>query len=155
MAPDLGDRPHGGLPIFLLGLIDTALWDLAGRYHGAPTWELLGTFAGDPGVRVDVDVSSIAESLEVATQCMELGYPAIKLHGWGDARRDAELCTAFREHVGSDLPLMYDGSAAFDLPDAVYVGMRSPQLDTCGTRSRFASSASRRTSGWPTGYVFL
>ena len=27
-----------------------------------------------------------------------------------------------REHVGPDVPLMYDGSAAFDLPDAVYLG---------------------------------
>ncbi|MFF1875913.1 enolase C-terminal domain-like protein, partial [Kitasatospora herbaricolor] len=27
-----------------------------------------------------------------------------------------------RDHVGDDLPLMYDGSAGFDLPDAIYVG---------------------------------
>ena len=27
-----------------------------------------------------------------------------------------------REHVGDEIPLMYDGSAAFDLPDAVYLG---------------------------------
>jgi L-alanine-DL-glutamate epimerase-like enolase superfamily enzyme len=27
-----------------------------------------------------------------------------------------------RVHVGDDVPLMYDGSAGFDLPDAVYLG---------------------------------
>jgi L-alanine-DL-glutamate epimerase-like enolase superfamily enzyme len=111
------------LPIFLLGLIDTALWDLAGRYYNAPTWEVLGGFRREiPAYASTSTFSSIAEYLDVATQCIELGYPAIKLHGWGDARRDAELCTALRDHVGGDLPLMYDGSAAFDLPDAVYVG---------------------------------
>lgn len=53
---------------------------------------------------------------------MALGYPAIKLHAWGDAHRDAELCVAMREHVGDGYPLMYDGSAGFDLPDAVFLG---------------------------------
>ena len=36
--------------------------------------------------------------------------------------RDAELCQRVREHVGPDVDLMYDGSAGFDLPDAVYLG---------------------------------
>ena len=37
-------------------------------------------------------------------------------------RKDARLCEALREHVGPDVPLMYDGSAGFDLLDAVYLG---------------------------------
>ena len=58
----------------------------------------------------------------MADQCLAAGYPAIKLHAWGDARRDAELGQKLRAHVGDDVPLMYDGSAGFDLPDAVYLG---------------------------------
>ena len=46
----------------------------------------------------------------------------IKLHAFGNAKRDAELCLALRAHVGPDVELMYDGSAAFDLQDAVYLG---------------------------------
>ncbi len=111
------------LPLWLIGLVDTALWDLAGRYYGAPTWELLGGFRREiPAYASTSTFSSIPEFLDVATQCIELGYPALKLHAWGDARRDAELCTAVREHVGDAYPLMFDGSAGFDLPDAVYVG---------------------------------
>jgi L-alanine-DL-glutamate epimerase-like enolase superfamily enzyme len=37
------DRIHE-LPLPTLGLIDIALWDLAGRYHGEPVWRLLGGF---------------------------------------------------------------------------------------------------------------
>jgi len=111
------------LPIWLLGLVDTALWDLAGRLYGSPTWEVIGGFRREiPAYASTSTFSSVAEYLDITTQCRELGYPALKLHGWGDARRDAELCTAVREHVGDDFPLMYDGSAGFDLPDAVYVG---------------------------------
>jgi L-alanine-DL-glutamate epimerase-like enolase superfamily enzyme len=111
------------LSLDLLAVVDTALWDLAGRFYGAPVWELLGGFRREiPAYASTSTFDTLETYLEVATQCLELGYPALKLHAWGDARRDAKLCTAVREHVGDDVPLMYDGSAAFDLADAVYVG---------------------------------
>ena len=111
------------MTIYLLGLVDTALWDLAGRLTGMPTWRLLGGFRTEiPAYASTTTFASTEEYLEVADQCIELGYPAIKLHAWGDARRDAQLCTALRGHVGDDYPLMYDGSAGFDLSDAIYVG---------------------------------
>ncbi|MFZ2056083.1 MAG: enolase C-terminal domain-like protein [Acidimicrobiales bacterium] len=110
-------------PVWLIGLVDSALWDLAGRLYGLPTWELIGGFRREiPAYASTSTFASVGEYLEVVTQCIELGYPAIKLHAWGDARRDAALCAAVREHVGAGFPLMYDGSAAFDLADAVYVG---------------------------------
>jgi L-alanine-DL-glutamate epimerase-like enolase superfamily enzyme len=111
------------LPLYILGLVDTALWDLAGRIANQPTWRLLGGFRDSiPAYASTVTFATLEEYLDVVTQCLELGYPAIKLHAWGDARADARLCLAVREHVGTDIPLMYDGSAAFDLPDAVYLG---------------------------------
>lgn len=116
------DRVHE-FPINVLGLVDTALWDLAGRLYNAPTWEVLGGYRRE--IEACASTSTFAsqeEYLEVATQCIELGYPAIKVHAWGDARKDAALCVALREHVGDDYPLMYDGSAGFDLVDAIYVG---------------------------------
>jgi L-alanine-DL-glutamate epimerase-like enolase superfamily enzyme len=111
------------MPIYLLGLVDSALWDLAGRLAGLPTWQLLGGYRTSiPAYASTVTLSTPEEYLDVATQCIDLGYPAIKLHAWGDARRDARLCTALREHVGDAYPLMYDGSAGFDLADSIYVG---------------------------------
>jgi L-alanine-DL-glutamate epimerase-like enolase superfamily enzyme len=111
------------LPLFILGLVDIALWDLAGRVAAQPTWQLLGGFRRSlPAYASTVTFATMEEFLDVATQSLALGYPAIKLHAWGDARADARLCQALRAHVGDDVPLMYDGSAGFDLPDAVYLG---------------------------------
>jgi L-alanine-DL-glutamate epimerase-like enolase superfamily enzyme len=111
------------LPLPLFGLVDTALWDLAGRAAGMPTWQLLGGFRTRiPAYASTVTFDSVDEYLDVASQCLKLGYPAIKLHAWGDARADADLCLRLREHVGDEIPLMYDGSAGFDLPDAIYLG---------------------------------
>ena len=110
-------------PIYIQGLVDAALWDIAGKHAGQPVHQLLGTFRTSiPAYASTVTFGSIDEYLDVADQCLALGYPAIKLHGWGDVRRDAKLCEAVRAHVGADIPLMYDGSAAFDLPDAIYLG---------------------------------
>jgi L-alanine-DL-glutamate epimerase-like enolase superfamily enzyme len=118
------------LPLYILGLVDTALWDLAGRVAGQPTWQLLGGFRQSiQAYASTVTFATVEEYLDVATQCLQLGYPAIKLHAWGDARADAQLCLALREHVGADVPLMYDGSAAFDLPDAVYLGHALAEAD--------------------------
>jgi L-alanine-DL-glutamate epimerase-like enolase superfamily enzyme len=111
------------LPIYLLGIVDVALWDLAGRHSSLPTWQLLGGYRTEiPAYASTTTFSSNAEFLDVADQCLDLGYSAIKLHAYGNARDDARLCTELRSHVGDDVPLMYDGSAGFDLVDAVYLG---------------------------------
>lgn len=111
------------LPIYALGLADVALWDLAGRALEQPAHVLMGNYRSEiPAYASTTTFSDIAEFLDVADQCLELGFAAIKLHAWGDAKADAELATALREHVGPDVALMYDGSAAFDLGDAVYLG---------------------------------
>lgn len=111
------------LPLPMLGVIDSALWDLAGRLVDQPVWQLLGGFRTEiPAYASTVTFGDTSEYLDVAQQCLEVGYTAIKLHAWGDARADAALCQALRDQVGPDVPLMYDGSAGFDLPDAVYLG---------------------------------
>jgi L-alanine-DL-glutamate epimerase-like enolase superfamily enzyme len=111
------------LALPILGLVDVALWDLAGRLVDQPVWQLLGGFRTElPAYASTVTFTDTAEYLDVAEQCLELGYRAIKLHAWGDAREDAALCQALRAKVGDAVPLMYDGSAGFDLPDAIYLG---------------------------------
>lgn len=117
-------------PLYIQGLVDEALWDLAGKLVGEPVHRLLGTYRqAIPAYASTVTFGTVEEYLDVADQCLELGYPAIKLHGWGDARRDAALCAELREHVGDDVPLMYDGSAGFDLIDAIYVGRVLAEAD--------------------------
>lgn len=117
-------------PLSIFGIIDTAVWDIGAKAAGMPLHQLLGSFRTEiPAYASTVTYSSIEEYLDVADQCLELGFPAIKLHAWGDARRDAELCLALRDRVGADVPLMYDGSAGFDLLDAIYLGRALGEAD--------------------------
>ncbi len=117
-------------PLYVLGLVDVALHDLAGKALGVPVYELLGAYRTEiPAYASTVTFSSVEEYLDVADQCLALGYPAIKLHAWGDARRDAALAVALRAHVGEEVDLMYDGSAGFDLPDSIYLGRALADAD--------------------------
>jgi L-alanine-DL-glutamate epimerase-like enolase superfamily enzyme len=110
-------------PLPALGLVDIALWDLAGRAADQPTWQVLGGFRERmPAYASTATFADVEQFLDVADRCLERGYHAIKVHAFGDARADAELCRRLRAHVGDAVPLMYDGSAGFDLPDAVYLG---------------------------------
>ncbi|WP_345762076.1 enolase C-terminal domain-like protein [Diaminobutyricibacter sp. McL0608] len=117
-------------PVWVQGVVDVALWDLAGKDVGLPVYKLLGSFRESlPAYASTVTFGSIEEYLAVADQCLGLGYSAIKLHAWGDVRRDARLAEALREHVGAEVPLMYDGSAGFDLLDATYLGRALSSAD--------------------------
>lgn len=117
-------------PAALMSVIDIALWDIGAKAAGMPLHQLLGSFRTEiPAYASTVTYSSIEEYLDVADQCLELGFTAIKLHAWGDPRQDATLSLALREHVGPDVPLMYDGSAGFDLLDATYVGKALAEAD--------------------------
>jgi L-alanine-DL-glutamate epimerase-like enolase superfamily enzyme len=100
-----------------------ALWDLLSKKTGVPLYQLLGGYREKiPAYASTVTFGDTREYLDVADQCLEYGFKAIKLHAWGDAKKDAQLCLDLRKHVGPDIALMYDGSAGFNPYDALYVG---------------------------------
>ena len=80
-------------PIWVFGIVDVALWDLEGHVLDVPAHRLLGTYRDEiPAYASLSTFLTTEEYLDVVDQCLELGYSAIKLHAWGDARADAELC---------------------------------------------------------------
>jgi L-alanine-DL-glutamate epimerase-like enolase superfamily enzyme len=112
--------------------VDVALWDLAGKYYGAPIYELLGgykktlpcyaaTYHADP----HGGLSEPEAYADFAQQCLELGYPAFKIHGWWNAPMSREIATiqAVRKQVGASMDLMLDPGCEFTtFGDALKVG---------------------------------
>ncbi len=116
-----------------LSCIDVALWDIAGKYYDAPIYELLGghirplkcyasTTHGDHNGGLD-SPEAYADFAEV---CLERGYPAFKIHGWGGSLLDLEIATihAVGARVGDRMDLMLDPACELDtFADAVQVGL--------------------------------
>lgn len=125
-----------------IGVIDMALWDLAGRAASLPVCKLLGAFrdkvpayastmCGDdlPG-----GLNSPEAYADFALACKEQGYPAFKLHTWQppysrDPKRDVAACRAVREAVGPDMHLMLDSYHYYSREEALYIGKALEELD--------------------------
>ena len=106
------------------GVVDMALWDLAGKYYDAPVYELLGgsrkklpcyasTYVGD---HEKGGLDSPEAYADFAEQCLEMGYPAFKAHGWQNApiQRQIDLVHAVGRRVGGKMDLMLDPFCAIN-----------------------------------------
>lgn len=113
-------------------MVDVALWDFAGKAYGVPIYQLLGgyktsvpayasTYHGDENGGLNTPEAFA----DFAAQCKEIGYPAFKIHGWGNGpiRREAETVIATRKNVGDDMDLMIDPACEYETwADALRVG---------------------------------
>lgn len=138
-------RSSGGhLHDKIVGVVETALWDLVGRKLGVPVYKLMGsyrdkvrayasTMCGDEnpgGLSSPEDYASFAEKL------VKRGYKGIKLHTWNppvswapDPKMDAKACAAVREAVGPDIALMLDPYHRYSRSDALWLGRQIQALD--------------------------
>jgi L-alanine-DL-glutamate epimerase-like enolase superfamily enzyme len=123
----------------MTGVLDQALWDVAGRGAGLPAHKLLGgyrervpayasTMCGDHGALGDPDAYAA-----FAKGCVARGYRGFKLHTWmppygPDLGRDIAACRAVREAVGPDVKLMLDPFHNYTREDALYLGRALEEL---------------------------
>lgn len=125
-----------------IGVIDQALWDMAGKLTGLPVYKLLGGFRDRvPAYASTMCGDDIPGGLDTpeaygkfAAACKELGYPGFKLHTWmhpygPDLKRDIAACQAVRDAVGPDMDLMLDPHHFYTREEALYLGRALEELD--------------------------
>jgi L-alanine-DL-glutamate epimerase-like enolase superfamily enzyme len=115
---------------FAIGTVDVALWDLYAKSLNAPLYQLLGGVRDKvPAYASSMEHASIELFVEEALKYKALGYQGYKLHVWGDARRDIDLCVAVRKAVGDAWPLMIDVAGNYNQQQALAVGKVLEELD--------------------------
>lgn len=114
----------------LVGLLDVAFWDIAGKVAGQPIARLLGLHRTKvPGYATGWGFHPTPEEVEDEARRMQAaGFRGYKLHFWNDPARDLSCMYAAREAVGPDFPLMQDLSGTYSLPDALRVGHALDEL---------------------------
>jgi L-alanine-DL-glutamate epimerase-like enolase superfamily enzyme len=109
---------------FAIGTVDVALWDLYAKSLNAPLFQLLGGVRDKvPAYASSMEHASTELFVEEALKYKDLGYQGYKLHVWGDARRDIDLCIAVRKAVGDRFPLMVDVAGNYNHAQALEVGL--------------------------------
>jgi len=121
-----------------IGVVDVALWDIAGKAAGLPIHRLLGSYRQKvPAYFSSGHHAQAAGYADEARYWRDQGWRGYKLHPpslqlWGDndvpAEADIEACAAVREAVGPDMTLMLDSGWSYSYPAAVKVGLAIQEL---------------------------
>ena len=121
------------------GVLDIALWDLAGKRLGTSVSRLLGgfrtrlptyasTYHGQEGAG---GLDSPQAFADFAAQCRAAGFAGFKIHGWndGDAAREIANLRAVRARVGEDWRIMLDPACQLRTwNDALAVGRACDEI---------------------------
>ena len=129
MVGSLYDQPRTAV-----GLVDVAVWDLAGKIAGVSVLEMLGGYRTSiPAYASTMTLATLAEYAAETKAMVEAGYQAIKLHVYGEPHRDIEACEVTRDAVGPDVDLMLDvmGGYLYDKRAAIEVGRELERLGFC------------------------
>lgn len=120
------------------GVVDVALWDIAGQAAGLPIHRLLGTCRDRAPVYFSSGHHATPESYaEEALYWKGRGWTAYKLHPprapWlpeppRPLAVDIDACTAVREAVGPEVTLMLDSSWSYSYTQALEVGRAIEEL---------------------------
>lgn len=117
-------------PLFALGVVDVALWDLYGKLIGRPVYEILGGYRDKlPAYASGMTKASVSEFVEDALKYKEQGFQGYKIHSVGDPFVDIETCQQIRLAVGARYPLMLDAVSAYDQNQAMRVGRAVEELN--------------------------
>ena len=104
----------------IIGAIDQALWDMAGRRAGQPLWKLLAT-GPEGGNRVRVYASGLGPN-EVAANAVakrDEGYRAFKFKVGFGAEKDLANFTEIRAALGDEAVVMIDANQAWSPDEAM------------------------------------
>ena len=117
-----------------MGIVDICLWDIAGKFYGEPLFRLLGgdlqplkayasTLHGDE----NGGLSTAGDFEDFAHKCLQMGYQAFKVHGWGLARdninREVENVLNLGDKFEGKLDLLIDPACEIkNFGDALKLG---------------------------------
>ena len=100
-----------------MGIVDIALWDIAGKFYDAPIYKLLGgyrkslpCYASTMNGGKEGGLSTPESFADFAEECLDLGYLAFKIHPWpgGPIQRHEDVVHAVGRRVGGKMDLMLD-----------------------------------------------
>ena len=124
---------HAGFGIAALAAIDTACWDLVGKYAGLPLHKLFGSCRDRVWTYASggLWLSQTIDELEAnANEFVDAGFRAMKIRlGSAKIATDLERVAAVRETVGPDIELLIDVNQGLSVKQAIRLGHGLEEYD--------------------------
>ncbi|WP_084678392.1 mandelate racemase/muconate lactonizing enzyme family protein [Actinopolymorpha alba] len=118
---------HGtdGIATFGISVLDVALWDLLGKAHGVPTYQLWGAYRDRIPAYAMVGWSNYSVD-ELRRQCVlavEEGFRGVKLKaGAPTLEEDVHRIESVRAEIGPDIKIMVDANQVLTVNEALRRG---------------------------------
>ncbi|HCG91541.1 MAG TPA: mandelate racemase [Dehalococcoidia bacterium] len=123
-------RQNRNISTHIIGAVDIALWDIAGKRANLPIHRLLGTARDTiPAYASSPTYPDIETYVEEALKFKQMGWSAYKIHPQGDPKMDIVIAQKVREAVGDDYTLMLDSMWSYYYEEAMKVGRAIEELD--------------------------
>jgi len=120
----------------VVGTLDLALWDIAGKVAGLPIYQMLGAYRDKVRAYYSCMCDTKEAYIEKALEAKSLGFSAYKhkplpRHSElvSAPERDLDVCRAIRDAVGDDMLLMFDPIGWYDYEEALKVGRGLDELN--------------------------
>jgi L-alanine-DL-glutamate epimerase-like enolase superfamily enzyme len=127
------------VPVEIVGSVDVALWDLAGKAAGLPVYRMLG---GAARTRIPLYWSiggggdkTIDRMVDDVQRGIDLGFRAVKIRmDWGSFRQDADPEKDFQmflrvhESLPAGVALSFDANSGYSVSTAITQGRRFEEL---------------------------
>ena len=112
------------------GLIDVALWDLAGKAAGVPVWQLIGGVRDRiPCYRSGHELPNVESYVNDALHHQAQGFKGYKDHCHNGPEFMMTVAREVRSAVGPDFHLMHDANAIYIYTEAIRVGRELERQD--------------------------
>lgn len=138
-------KANRGFSEALVGNIDSALWDLAGRAAGQSVATLMGRTRTKVRAYASTapNIGSPDVYAKLALESRDRGYTAFKIHAYiyadpstleatpgkpASPKADLEVCEAVYEAVGDSMDLMLDPWGVYSLQESLMVGREIEQM---------------------------
>ena len=117
------DQGQRGATINAISGIDIALWDLAGKFHQCPTYQLMG------GAFRIIGEDRIESLVKEISGYKKQGFEAVKIKIGFGVNIDVAAIKAVRQCLGENIELMIDANHGYDHIDAARVANQVADCD--------------------------